>query len=432
MRKNTKGFTLVELLAVIVILAIIALIAVPIVMNVIGNARKSAAIESFRGYMDAVEKTIIRDSLKTTSELPSKDANGCYNLKELDTKVKVKGDKPVIDDEDTLCMEKGKVKSVSEVTISGYKLEYKDGKILVNGKSTETTKPKTYTVTYNANGGSGSMEATTNEIVANTFTRTNYEFKEWNTKQDGTGETYTTTSTVSSDLTLYAIWVNYSQIKCNGNSTCNVGNYINYNPTTNQKCENPTSTTGTKTGCMKWYVIKDNGSSVDVILDHNTTATVAYETSGTYKEYAQASIKTQVDSDTTGWASGLNPRLITANEVATIVGNTSWNSSTATSSQYFYFGSLSTTRYSSQTEEQKARQRSFAWLFDYTEGCTSYGCNTADSSTDGYWTSSPVSGNSYFAWFVYDDGTLSFGNVVIDYGFGVRPVITLSKSVISS
>ena len=40
MRK--KGFTLTELLAVIIILAIIALIATPIILNVIDDARKSA------------------------------------------------------------------------------------------------------------------------------------------------------------------------------------------------------------------------------------------------------------------------------------------------------------------------------------------------------------------------------------------------------
>lgn len=38
-----KGFTLIELLAVIIILAIVALIATPIILNVIEDARKSAA-----------------------------------------------------------------------------------------------------------------------------------------------------------------------------------------------------------------------------------------------------------------------------------------------------------------------------------------------------------------------------------------------------
>ena len=39
---NKKGFTLVELLAVIVVLAIIALITIPVTLNIIENARKGA------------------------------------------------------------------------------------------------------------------------------------------------------------------------------------------------------------------------------------------------------------------------------------------------------------------------------------------------------------------------------------------------------
>ncbi len=53
--KQNKGFTLIELLAVIVILAIIALIATPIVLNMIAEARKSAAKSSSLGFIDSIE-----------------------------------------------------------------------------------------------------------------------------------------------------------------------------------------------------------------------------------------------------------------------------------------------------------------------------------------------------------------------------------------
>jgi len=53
MKKN--GFTLIELLAVIVILAVIALITVPAVMNVVADARESAAKDAAYGYIKAVE-----------------------------------------------------------------------------------------------------------------------------------------------------------------------------------------------------------------------------------------------------------------------------------------------------------------------------------------------------------------------------------------
>ena len=64
MKEKNKGFTLVELLAVIVILALIALIATPIILNVINDAKKQAAKDSAYGYMDAVEKYIVSSELE--------------------------------------------------------------------------------------------------------------------------------------------------------------------------------------------------------------------------------------------------------------------------------------------------------------------------------------------------------------------------------
>ena len=55
MKMNNKGFTLIELLAVIVILAVIALIAVPQILNILNNARKSAAQDSAYGILKAAE-----------------------------------------------------------------------------------------------------------------------------------------------------------------------------------------------------------------------------------------------------------------------------------------------------------------------------------------------------------------------------------------
>ena len=55
MKQKRRGFTLIELLAVIVILAIIALIAVPVIMNIISEARKSAFKDTAYGIISAGE-----------------------------------------------------------------------------------------------------------------------------------------------------------------------------------------------------------------------------------------------------------------------------------------------------------------------------------------------------------------------------------------
>ena len=72
-----------------------------------------------------------------------------------------------------------------------------------------------YTITFNANGGEGNMEAQRFEVGidtalnANTFTRENYKFIGWNTAADGSGAPYVDKATnpeLSGDMTLYAQW----------------------------------------------------------------------------------------------------------------------------------------------------------------------------------------------------------------------------------
>lgn len=60
---RNKGFTLVELLAVIVVLSIIALIGFTQVGNVIETAREKAAEESADNYIKAVNLKIMNDML---------------------------------------------------------------------------------------------------------------------------------------------------------------------------------------------------------------------------------------------------------------------------------------------------------------------------------------------------------------------------------
>ena len=65
MKMNKKGFTLIELLAIIVILAIIAVITVPIILNIIDNARRGAEKNSVIGFGKAVELSYTQYQYKT-------------------------------------------------------------------------------------------------------------------------------------------------------------------------------------------------------------------------------------------------------------------------------------------------------------------------------------------------------------------------------
>lgn len=59
-----RGFTLVELLAVIVILSIIALITVPVILDMVEDSRKQATVISGKEYVDYVSTRIVSDKLE--------------------------------------------------------------------------------------------------------------------------------------------------------------------------------------------------------------------------------------------------------------------------------------------------------------------------------------------------------------------------------
>ena len=328
MKEKNKGFTLVELLAVIVILALIALIATPIILNVINDAKKQAAKDSAYGYMDAVEKYIVSSELEDKS---IKDRT--YSVEELNNMgVSVKGSTP---DNGNIEIKEGAVKNYN-LGIDGYAVS--NGEV----KKVSTTK----------------------------------SFKN--------------------------------------------GTAVYYNPETRKKCSESESksTTGTNSGCMKWYVFndKEGNATVNVILDHNTTARVAWNSTGNNSEMKE--VADALKKDTRTWKN--TARLITANEVAKITGNTGFDA-TKLGQVWFYLDS------NNQTQTTNASNKSkYAWLFDYTKECTNYGCNKQDSSTEGYWTSTRKIGETMI-WHVNREGFLSAHGMTLNC-YGVRPVITISKS----
>ena len=325
MKEKNKGFTLVELLAVIVILALIALIATPIILNVINDAKKQAAKDSAYGYMDAVEKYIV------SSELEDKSIQDrTYSVEELNSMgVSVKGSTP---DNGNIEIKNSSVKSY-DIGIDGY--------VVRNGKVEKVSTTKSF--------------------------------------KNGTA--------------------------------------VYYNPETETKCKSSeaVSTPGTNSGCMKWYVFndKEGNVTVNVILDHNTTAGVAYNSTGSNSEMKE--VKKALENDTGTWKN--TARLITANEVAKITKHPTFDASKENQDWFC----LDTNKSDNTSYCSKAQGTSeYAWLFDYTYECTNYGCNTSDLSTWGYWTSTS-------SWHVSRFGHLS--NTNANYAdSGVRPVITISKA----
>ncbi|HJJ41907.1 MAG TPA: InlB B-repeat-containing protein [Methanocorpusculum sp.] len=90
----------------------------------------------------------------------------------------------------------------------------------LNPESTEFKGSKAYyplfeyNVTFNGNGGTGTMDNqpfvynASQKLNANNFTKDEYVFAGWNTEADGSGTSYTNEQpiTIYKDITLYAVW----------------------------------------------------------------------------------------------------------------------------------------------------------------------------------------------------------------------------------
>ena len=146
-----------------------------------------------------------------------------------------------------------------------------------------------YTVTFDANGGTGTMadqeftydvEQALNE---NKFSRTGYTFKEWTTNADGTGDKYADKATVKNlategSVTLYAQWTaNKYTVTFNANGGTDAEPASK--PVTYDSAYGPLATTSRKGYTLVgWFTAKDGGTKVE--------STTVVATAGDHTLYA--------------------------------------------------------------------------------------------------------------------------------------------------
>lgn len=308
--KNKKGFTIVELLAVIVLLAAVMILIYP---NVLEKVREQ-------------EKQI---DTKTEQLLYQSTYNFLY---------KRKGMYPLLTGKQ-YCVKISTLSYEDELIIDNYKNLLNSGYVQVEiGASGDTNQDKNaYRILLDSTGCQG-------DIIMNAI--------------------------------IYAD-----------------GTEVYFNPDTGKACS-VSDITNTTSGCMKWYTFGDTGenASVKMILGHNTTDSVAFNSTGgtTMNE-----IKTRLNEDTASWNEDVKSTvsLISIDELSMIVGKSmsleSWN----------YFNDTS-----------------FSWLYQK---------NTDKQTVDGYWTSTV---GDDLIWVVSFDGYTTKADSFEDTAYGIRPVITVSKS----
>ena len=415
---NKKGFTLVELLGVLVVLSVILMIAFPLITTYINKSKQKAydtqmeiIMTGLKNYANEHKEVLpVNDADYVTFTLGQLKSLGIANNsvvnpldgKEIDDSMEFKiikdGSKYTYQIVESSRLSRDDKNHTPYITLNGHILNYID----LDSTYTELGASAT---DYDGKPLSVTIDKTDLDVSTIGVYQIRYEVIDSNNTKS---------------YAIRTVIVGESKILANGT-------VVYYNPVTNTKCTSAeaVSVSGTKTGCMKWYVFNDDGKSktVNLLLDHNTTAEVAWASTGTNAN-GPIEVKTQLESDTSSWNKSINPRLIEASEIAKITGNTTWT--VGVGGSYYYFHDNTQTTY-----EGAAGTNKYAWLFDNTRECTTYGCNVADSSNYGYWTNTRYSGNSYSAWRVSCSGDLSVGDVVyVVYG-GVRPVITVNRSIIS-
>lgn len=68
LRKSKKGFTLVEIIVVLVIIAILAAVAIPTMMGFVDDARKSGAISEAKAGLTAAQMVVTKASATGDSD----------------------------------------------------------------------------------------------------------------------------------------------------------------------------------------------------------------------------------------------------------------------------------------------------------------------------------------------------------------------------
>ena len=388
-----RGFTLIEILAVIVLLTLLMGLAVPAIINSVNNKRDQISDISKEMIYDAAELYLSESGVD----------NLCITLEEL----------------------------------------VEDGKLVSPVKDLQNDK----------------------EIPLNYYVEV--------TKDENGQNSYEIKST------------------CSAYTVYNPGKDVYYNPVTNKKCTQSEALAKTST-CYMWRVISVNDSTsknkITLQLDHNIVNLTAWVSKTDYNDdtnYGEngntnkgpiTALKV-LEEATSGWhndlkltysyntssatnnygtlsctngackvgngsniTTNLKARMITGEEVSalTVAAGAASNSRAGTwtlsSGAYYYF---SRDDYVLGTPTTKVSQgetgsTELKWLVENTYAHTNSKStnNTYGSINYGYWTLSPSSGTSSGAWYVYHDGGLAnSGDVSRLRSFGVRPVITLNKSI---
>ena len=367
MKINTKAFTLIELLAVIVILAIIALIATPIVLSIINESKENARLRSAEMYLDAVEQSVSIEKMNNTNFKTNscEIEKGNLNCDGTEVEVKVNGEVP---ESGSITFENGKIKDVT-LTYSNGKTVVKENNKLVYGEKVKTfadicTYDSTSTVEEKKAGAKYSCEVKEG---------TSYNF-------------YVLTTPAEGDTTINLIM-------------------------DRNICEDGTPATAENKCLVAWLskddYINNDGPNAEQFTDGGPCQ---YGGTCSMNELGPITAMTYLNKATSTWENIDNLDLTYDDEGEHFAD--------------FELNGKARLPYKSEITSYDSTNKTNAYLYDYLNSYNNIQTN-AISGINGYWALSSYADSSNLAWDVYYESRV--GSLVVNIGnhLGVRAVINL-------
>lgn len=186
------------------------------------------------------------------------------------------------------------------------------------------------------------------------------------------------------------------------------GTLVYFNPTTGSICkeEDVLTGVGVMDGCMRWYIFNDEKGNKDVnmILEHNIYKQSGYDISIIRLEQLT-------------WVSGLNQRMMSLEELNKITNNDTSPDNLKT---------LGADGYSI-----------YHWLYNYTSDsysnpCNQLGCKYYGENSSRYWLSTKTENYEISTRIYAVEAARLVTRVYRDGGVGLRPVISISKTLLNN
>ena len=409
--KKKNGFTLIELLAVIIVLAIIALIAMPIIFNVIENAKLKALENSTYGVIDAVRTNYMENLMNSE--------NGIVTLTGNVTTLTLSGEHPIagnweiknsaeVTENRGIAVTGVKFASMNEYTCTNVKNNVIQNKVECT-KDNSSVEPVTK-VTFTLNGISYEVDENTSWT---TFLQTNtdYEVSGENVVLKGTTRKVLLNGTaVDKDSTIAAGTYTLEEetqtfatlsVDADGDGVAELGDEV----CIGNECFYVLTNDGTNIRMLAKYRIdvSDNTTRKNRLQSPSGegTLTIVFSSStikGTNYNSYEGSIVEDLVGDYKTTLEGMG---------ATISEATLLTESEVKGAPF------------NCTSTKGSCNPTYSWLYK-------------DGNTTGayHWTRSAYSSSTDKVWRVSSSGSVYYDDYGIAYIYGVRPVVTISTSSI--